>query len=469
MAVTYYPDLKRALFDWVKETLDLLLKDGRARYLSTEGARWERDSDGIFRRRERSAERWAPFLIEHAQCLPSWLAVMDVVDRDSSLSGQVSVLVGTIQGGIRIEASQLFEHCLPLPAEVAMSDEIFNTRYGELDAYLGRSELEYCSIWPLPCTVTTPLPLELEPAVEVDTMSDGELSAALNTGLVRPVFHSMDILMPGQEPRICLRCSYSLSKLIGGGAANAKRAEGERGELEDRLVRIQSSFEESCALASAGPILTLGRFNIVSDRYWTPFSGGVSYGEFNVPRRVRFGAIEIDNNQAAEIKSAWRDVRRPGLLERQKGLGLALRRLSYQAQRERSEDELLDVMIAAEALYLSDLHNETYRGELRYRLALRAALLADSSRDGLSRRQVFELLKSAYDARSKIAHGGSADPKTLKVQGSRVSLSELVATTRRVLASGCRAALVKAASDEGWPPDWDALTFGDYFPRAGGT
>lgn len=66
-------------------------------------------------------------------------------------------------------------------------------------------------------------------------------------------------------------------------------------------------------------------------------------------------------------------------------------------------------MIAAEALFLSDLGSSTDRGELKYRLALRAAHFIEAA--DLTRRQVFEHMKRAYDVRSAIAHGGRPVPE----------------------------------------------------------
>ena len=169
------------------------------------------------------------------------------------------------------------------------------------------------------------------------------------------------------------------------------------------------------------------------------------------------------------VERTWTTIRRPNsyacgrwsgnprLLQRHKGIALALRRLSYQAQREQPEDELLDTMIAAEALYLMELGDAAERGELRYRLALRTALWADSEQVGLTKREVLNLMKSAYDARSALAHGGTPRPEVMKVRGQRVSLPELAKAAKSVITAGCRTALDRAASGSGWPPEWDGL------------
>jgi hypothetical protein len=167
--------------------------------------------------------------------------------------------------------------------------------------------------------------------------------------------------------------------------------------------------------------------------------------------------VEVDVQLALDLEELWHHLSRRNLVQRHKGLALALRRLSYQAQRERPEDELLDTMIAAEGLYLTGLGNESYRGELRYRLSLRAALWADTNELDLTKREIFRLMQSAYDARSAIANGGNPDPKLMRIQGNRVELAELVKKTKEVVSTGSRKALTAAASDGSWPPDWEAL------------
>jgi hypothetical protein len=139
--------------------------------------------------------------------------------------------------------------------------------------------------------------------------------------------------------------------------------------------------------------------------------------------------MHLDQQASAELLETWRQLRQPGLLQRQKALALALRRLSYQAHRQRVEDEMVDIMVAAEALYLSDLGPE----ELGFRLALRASALSDPQKLGMTRRNVFDLMKSAYGVRSKIVHGDEPKQKDLKVKGAQVPLTEFVQATEEVV------------------------------------
>jgi hypothetical protein len=59
-------------------------------------------------------------------------------------------------------------------------------------------------------------------------------------------------------------------------------------------------------------------------------------------------------------------------------LANAVRRFSYACERDRPDDRLVDLMIAAESLFLGGESGPGNRGELSYRLSLRAAFFIDS-------------------------------------------------------------------------------------------
>jgi hypothetical protein len=276
---------------------------------------------------------------------------------------------------------------------------------------------------------------------------------ALRTETIRPAFASEPLFQAEPASRTCIRYRYRLQKLIGPRDDNAS---AQFGELEQRLQDIRATIEESLALVLPEPLMTAGRFGI-SGEQWSLVSGGVQFQGSMMPRHILWRRIEVDGHRVSELQDTWKQVSQRGLLTCHKGLALALRRLSYQAQRERAEDELLDIMIASEALYLAELGRASERGDLRFRVALRAAVWADDPPLGMTKREVLRLMKLAYDARSAVAHGGSPDPKEMKIKGQRVELPELVKVTRTVVAQGCRKALAAAASGAGWPPDWDAL------------
>jgi hypothetical protein len=384
---------------------------------------------------------------------------MTAFQQDGRLSRQVDTLIGTIQGGMRVEAFSLASHALPHPDELDCADEAFERNYAQVETFLAAEELEFKALWPVPGLTVSDMPVQMEPGVELDAMTDQELAVGLRTDIVRPHFAHLKLFEASAADRTCFRYRYRLPKLVGGG--NDQERTAQRLELEKRLGEIRSTIEEALVLILPEPVMATGRF-VISDAQWNPTAeGGVQYQQATVPRSLRMRNVEMDAQSTSELQELWCHLSRRDILQRHRGLSLAMRRLSYQAQRERPEDELLDTMIAAEALYLTDIGNETYRGELRYRLALRAAVWADAAELGLTKREVLKLMQSSYDARSAIAHGGTPNPRTMKIQNNRVEFPELVKKTKEVIGSGCRKALAAAASGLGWPPEWDTLILAD--------
>lgn len=116
---------------------------------------------------------------------------------------------------------------------------------------------------------------------------------------------------------------------------------------------------------------------------------------------------------------------------------------------------MLDLMIAAEALYLSELGSAKDRGELRSRLALRAAYWSNPGNVGRSRVSVFTLMRCAYDVRSAIAHGGRPKASDLKIDGQQTSMEEVLGETRKVLRAALLKAVLSTESSDRWTVDWD--------------
>jgi hypothetical protein len=92
------------------------------------------------------------------------------------------------------------------------------------------------------------------------------------------------------------------------------------------------------------------------------------------------------------------------------------------------------LVIAAESLFLGD----SGRGELRFRLALRAAKFIDHP--SYSEPEVFKIMQQAYDNRSAIVHGASKRKTALPGNNSagRTAFTDVV---EELLRLGLRKAL----------------------------
>ncbi|MGH9196471.1 MAG: hypothetical protein ACRD1T_12100 [Acidimicrobiia bacterium] len=111
------------------------------------------------------------------------------------------------------------------------------------------------------------------------------------------------------------------------------------------------------------------------------------------------GKYELSDVEVPEFFQCWQ------LLESGSDqIVFSLRRFNLAFDRELLDDRIVDLVIAAESLFLGDLDLQD-RGELRFRFALRAAKFIEHPT--YSEREVYQLMRRAYDARSAIVHGGS--------------------------------------------------------------
>lgn len=100
-------------------------------------------------------------------------------------------------------------------------------------------------------------------------------------------------------------------------------------------------------------------------------------------------------------------------------------------------DRIVDLIIAAESLFLADT-DEHYRGELRFRFALRAAKFIEHPE--YDAHQVFRVMRRAYDARSAVVHGGSPKYTSLPDNES-ANLTEFIDAVEELVRLGLRKGL----------------------------
>lgn len=131
--------------------------------------------------------------------------------------------------------------------------------------------------------------------------------------------------------------------------------------------------------------------------------------------------MSVDSEWLTKFKDFWQALQSDDVAKRSFLLA-AIRRFGYSSERYRSEDKIIDVLIAAEALFLS---GNKYTGEIKYRLAQRSAFFL--TEPGESRKTIFDRMKIAYDLRSTTAHGGTYK-KALpnKSDGNAYTLDEFV-------------------------------------------
>ncbi len=148
----------------------------------------------------------------------------------------------------------------------------------------------------------------------------------------------------------------------------------------------------------------------------------------------------LTEDKIAMLQEIWTLTRSVAINKEQRRVVNAMKRLYYAETRQKSEDKLIDCMIAAESLYLDDDKNE-----LSYRLALNAATWHEEK--DMKKEDVYNLFKKAYTLRSKIVHGSSADKE---------KVDDVVGKVKTILQSGIVKAFQKLRSGS-FPPEWTKI------------
>ena len=119
------------------------------------------------------------------------------------------------------------------------------------------------------------------------------------------------------------------------------------------------------------------------------------------------------------------------------------------------EDKLIDLCIAFESLYLSDI-----KDELKFRLGVRAAWFLEENKD--DRKRLLTVFKKIYDFRSKIVHGGEFKNRTVTIDKEIIPMSELITEAQNLCQKSIVEILKKYSEDGKYPDDdyWNDLILG---------
>jgi len=115
-----------------------------------------------------------------------------------------------------------------------------------------------------------------------------------------------------------------------------------------------------------------------------------------------------------------------------------------------SVDKMIDLGIAFESIYLSDIDAKT---ELSFRLSLYASWYLGENAE--HRSLLIEEFKAIYNYRSKAVHSGKLG-KTVKVAGKSIPILTFIKTSQDL----CRKSIIKIL-EEGEFPDWNNLILGE--------
>lgn len=321
----------------------------------------------------------------------------------------------------------------------------FQDQWSKIDSLLQATSIEIVTIAPIPGLFGN-FPIQLAPGLELDSFTSDEVTRCVNMSLLHSFVQGQELIRA--EQAVGVRYKLSDPKVAGDSQAEVPRGWfGHRATFESFL--IVDDVLAMLRLFQSGTAECTGSLSFF-DRWLLQ---GSTHTHHRKSRPHLFASYRIASDATDTLKQLWQ-LLTSGVLENHSFIEVALRRFSMAWERSLIEDRMIDLMIAAEALFLSGPGSRKDRGEMRFRLALRAACFVETA--GMSRRETFGLMRDAYDVRSSVVHGGHMEEVNII---KKRSVSADVFTT--AVGDVVRRAILKAIAtpEIGQDNFWDDLIF----------
>ena len=375
-------------------------------------SRWERGTDGHFREgAKRKRTVWPILTDEWLRSVPEYDTCVEHLRCDPVVGSHLDRLVGTNHSATLLNPNRIL---LPLIYELlnpdrdlASTDNRFDCGWRELVGFFAGDRIKCKMVAPLPYLVLPTFPLRLNDEIVLDRLTEDEVTRCCQISVLR--------LMPPGFPFISsdvavgVRRTMLVPKLIRTGEEPQEPPkDGDEGSFGSRPL-LQDDLVIDDVL-SALRLFKHTRVRSAGHVSWTD-SPWLKYGtSYRVLGQWPYGSgFELSESELPQFLELWR------LLEEGAArFGFSIHRFNLAFDRGLLADRIVDMVIAAESLFLGDL-DVPERGELRFRFALRAAKFIEHPVYG--ERELFHVMRRAYDARSAIVHGGS--PKDTRLPDNK--------------------------------------------------
>ena len=419
------------------------------------GGRWKSTGPGQFQRDEAPRLSWVVAIHrrdEQLHALPEYREVDAVIQANENWRGQFGTLVGTRYSRVRLDLDWFLSACLgdALSAFAEGNDPggAATARVATMERFLEASSLTVEIFGPLMGFDAAGVGrIEPAPGIALEPIDVTEVESLVSVGLLTPMMPDFPFV---NAPTHMIRATYQVPKVVGAVA-----------DVPDPQVFLDESKPAEVAIEDLVVCLRLLKPGVVAlsgtaklmpshvGRSWSTTHGGRAFLAPHFHSSYGLSVAEVPL-----LTQIWDQLHSHGarLTEH---LMLAARRFAYKGERSRLDDQPVDLMVAAEALFLGE-SDEDSRGELRFRLSSRAAsYINDPSRD---RKSIYRLFMGAYAMRSRLVHGGVAKPVTLK--GEELTPEKMVDTVEGLLRVALQRALGEASQkSRRWTVDWDSLLF----------
>ena len=332
--------------------------------------------------------------------LPEFQQALDALQKDAVISPQLGVAVGIDGIQQSFPAAHLPERFVlgVIGAQgglAPLNREVFEREYAAMEDAYATDSVHMRIVAPIVGLMVDTAPLKLNNNFVIDALTMEEQSQFVHLGAMLGGDLARNV------PCFGIRTGFTLAKVVGK-QDDARRSADELAILQgfNTFATDMNFLMQALTAFKPGYCAWSDKINYLD--WWftsTPRRGTPPVTTQMTP------TYRLDENEASQFLAFWQEVR--NVDKSRTYIDTALRRLRYAAERERAEDRVLDLMIAAEALFLG-MAGPNEKTEVRLRVSLYAASFLAQDRD--ERRAVFKEMRDAYDMRSTIAHGaGSVD------------------------------------------------------------
>jgi hypothetical protein len=416
---------------------------------------WEKQNADSYVKRQIQRPSWAIVLHkanDEITKTKEFLDFINVVSADEIISPQLDTLVGTCAGSCRLEANNIARwpvyEFLTNHGIDKFNVSSFNSVYSKIESLLYSKEIDFENITPLCGFTMDDSEISLTENISIVKLSEKEILEFFGLGIkLGSSMGNVDFVHGVHQ--YAIKISYKLPKIIGERDASINIKDFEQNEFfinknEQAVIDALRIYKEG----KLYPVTTTRRGKSI-------LSTGVSYS-FEAPvKGFMKNKYSLLKNEIDEFISFWNEKSRAELPEKN-FLSVGIRRFSQSNERDNIEDIIIDLMISAEAIFLSS--GGSFQGELKYRLSHRAAMFIET--DVELQKYVFDFMQKAYDVRSSIVHG--SNPKLPnKRDGSAYTLEEFCGDIERYLRVSIKKAISKtaAAKDKSNAIDWKSIIF----------
>lgn len=415
--------------------------------------KWVKQEDNTFVKRTQLVPDWGSIFMDaekELKGLPEYKKCSDEIQKDQVIARHLNTLVGTPLWRYSVQETRVMDgiaiRILNKQNDFKFNDEIFDHEYFKMEDAFYSPTIPCEMMVLLPGFSADVFPVELDDETKIDILMDEENIECLEHGVI--VAQLGGTFSKG--PMFAVRIKYQCEKVIGqeSGEAASKESSRER-SIEERLFDVIHALRVfKAGVCSYSAILRYSPSYLFEGiSYWQPL------GSMAPELFIKY---LLSKAETEDFRRFWNAFQSENVKNR-KFLDIALRRFSYANERSRSEDKIIDLLIAAEALFLTDSGDAKERGEMRFRLALRAGLFSDG--EVVSKKNVYDHMRYAYDIRSTIVHGGKPVLPKSKQDGS---LEEFVKNTTEYLRTALHKAIDLAAQSKlpkGSLAEWDSMIF----------